>query len=150
MSLGDEERAGRVHHYILWEVELSGGGRPAISAEAGRSVASHGGDDPVGTDPPDSMAMRVDDEEIAGRVHRHAARVGELCGSGRSAVSAEASGSVAGDRGDNAVGTHLPDAVAGLALANVEMTSCVNSDATWESELGGSGGPAVSAHDHHG
>ena len=91
VGVGDEEVPAGVHARRHRAVQLGGGGRAAVAAVARGSVAGDGGDHAGSAiHLADAVVVSVGDEEVPGRVHRHALRGRQLGGGGLAAVPAVA------------------------------------------------------------
>jgi hypothetical protein len=84
----------RVHRDADGRIQLRGGRLAAVAAVADRSVARHGRDVAVGGHLANDVVVSVGDEEVSPGVDRHALRVAQDGGGGRSAVAAELVGFV--------------------------------------------------------
>ena len=102
--IGDEEVPGIVDGDAIGiEVELGGGGLPAIARIAYAAVARDGRDHAGGeVDLADHQVARVGDEEVPGAVQRQAGGIVQLGGAGLAAVAGVARDAVARDVGDRA------------------------------------------------
>src|SRR5262245_39992438 len=111
-GIGDEKVSLRIDRYITRLVQLGGGSRAAVSAEAKSPVAGHSRDDAGRIDLANAIVEGVGEEQIAFTICRHARGRAELSGDSGSEVSAKTSQCAVARHGGNDPGeVDLADAL---------------------------------------
>ena len=102
ISVGDVEVSGRIHRHPVGEVQRGAGSRNTFAGEGSGPIAARkGGDNPGSIHLADTVIRKVGNVEVAGRIHRHPARVLQTGADSLAAVAAERSDPIASHRGDD-------------------------------------------------
>ena len=99
----NEQVAQGVHSQAIGPGQFRTGRRAAVTQVASCPVASHRGDDPVGSHPADALVSFIRNEQVAGGVHSHSKGPGQFRTGRRAAIAGVALCPVARHRFDNPV-----------------------------------------------
>src|SRR5262249_23179373 len=136
--VAEEDVAAGVHGDAERVIELGGGGRPAVPAEAASAVAGDG-DDHAGRfhHLADAVVVGVGDVEVAVGVHGPPVWAAEVRRGGRDVVAVVGGVAGAGD-GDNVAGRlhHLPNAAV-VGVGDVDVAAAVHGGGGGQVQHGG-------------
>ena len=143
--VGDIEVARGIQADPSWHGQPGSGSGGSIAGESAGAAARDGSDDAVLVHLADSAIPAIRYEQIAGRIHRHVLRGGQMGGGGRSVVTGESRNAVAARIGaDGSVGRDLSDAVDDR-FGDIDVAGRIHRQAGGIGYLGAGGEAAVAA-----